>query len=153
MKGRKTQIMQECTNPGLLIAPETKFCTVALNICGSSMWILLYVTLLSPWILEWLVSFWKVCAPLKRCTEANNDVFPRELTYISVPYMTYIHLRDVTEKRNWGKLDRALPFGTKDYVVWIIVHKICVKNTGNRTVLFIYTYNCMLLFTEGPIRW
>ena len=74
MKGRKIQIMQECTNPGLQVAPETTFCTVVSNICGSSVWISLHVTLLSPWILECLVSFWKVCAPLKRCTEANKDV-------------------------------------------------------------------------------
>jgi hypothetical protein len=85
MEGRTIQIMQQCTNPWLQDAPETKFYTVAPNICFPSVWYLLHVTLLSPWILECLVSFWKVCALLKRCTEANEDVFPRELTYISVP--------------------------------------------------------------------
>jgi hypothetical protein len=45
-------------------ARATKFCTVAPNICGPSMWNLLYVTLMAPRILEWLLDFWKSFAPL-----------------------------------------------------------------------------------------
>jgi hypothetical protein len=65
MKGPKIQIMQECTNPGLQVALDTKFCTVTPNIPFSSVSNLMHVTLLPPLILEWLVSFWKVCILLK----------------------------------------------------------------------------------------
>jgi len=37
----------------------TKFCAVVPNICGSSVWNLLYVTLLPPRILRWLIIFGK----------------------------------------------------------------------------------------------
>ena len=45
-------------------AVTTTCCTVAHNICGSSVWNLLHVTFLTPRILECLIGFWKVCAPL-----------------------------------------------------------------------------------------
>jgi len=50
---------QRCTNPGRQVAVETKFCTMAPNIFGSSVWNLFYVTLLEPIILKW-----ENCAPL-----------------------------------------------------------------------------------------
>ena len=39
-------LCQGCTNPGHQVARATKFCTVAPNICGSSVWYLLDVTVL-----------------------------------------------------------------------------------------------------------
>lgn len=36
--------------------------TVAINICGSSVWNLLRVTLLAPRIIRWFLDFWKICA-------------------------------------------------------------------------------------------
>jgi hypothetical protein len=43
-----------CTNP---VARATKLSTVAPNICGSSVWNFLHVTLLAPRILRWLLDF------------------------------------------------------------------------------------------------
>jgi len=37
----------------------TKLCTVAPNICGSSVWIMLHVTLLVPRIFRWLIDLKK----------------------------------------------------------------------------------------------
>ena len=42
----------------------TEFCTVAPNVCGSSVRKLLHVTLLMPRILRWLLDFWKISTPL-----------------------------------------------------------------------------------------
>jgi hypothetical protein len=42
----------------------TKFSTVAPNTCGSSVWNLHHVTLLTHRILKWLLYFWKICALL-----------------------------------------------------------------------------------------
>jgi len=41
----------------------TKFCEVVPNICGSSLWNMLNVTLLAPKTFRWLLDFWKLCAP------------------------------------------------------------------------------------------
>jgi hypothetical protein len=46
-----------CTNPWLHVERETKFCTVAASVCGSSMWNLLPVALLVLRILRWLSGF------------------------------------------------------------------------------------------------
>jgi hypothetical protein len=51
----------------------TKFCAVAPNICGSSVWNLLYVTLLSPKILRWLLDFWKIHVPLAYGMEGGTN--------------------------------------------------------------------------------
>lgn len=40
-------LRQGCTEPGRTVAVPTKFCTVVPNICGSSVWIFLHVTLYS----------------------------------------------------------------------------------------------------------
>lgn len=53
-----------CTNPGCQVAKATKFCMVAPNTCGSSVWNLLHVTQLASRILRWLLEFWKFCAPV-----------------------------------------------------------------------------------------
>jgi hypothetical protein len=42
---------QECTNPGCQVATVTKFCMVAPNIFGFSVWNSLHTSLLEPWIL------------------------------------------------------------------------------------------------------
>jgi hypothetical protein len=57
-------VCQRCTNPGNQIARATTFPSVARNICGSSGWKLLQVTLLGPGILRWLLDFSKICVPL-----------------------------------------------------------------------------------------
>jgi hypothetical protein len=58
------QLVQGFTNPGRQPVLGTKFCTVAPNIGGSSVWNLLYVTLLAPRILRWLPGFLDICSPL-----------------------------------------------------------------------------------------
>lgn len=55
---------QGCTNPRHHVAVETKFCTVVPNMCGSSVWSLLHVTLLMPGILRLFLDFWKICVAL-----------------------------------------------------------------------------------------
>jgi len=44
-------------NAGRQVAVATKFCTVAPNICGSSVYNLLYVAFLTPNILRWRLDF------------------------------------------------------------------------------------------------
>lgn len=46
-------LLQACTNPGRQVPMATKFCTVAPNICGSSVWNLFRVAFLTPNILKW----------------------------------------------------------------------------------------------------
>lgn len=41
----------------------TKFCIVVPNICGPSEWTFLYITLLVPRILRWLLDILKICRP------------------------------------------------------------------------------------------
>lgn len=53
-----------CSNPGRQVAMASKFCLVAPDICGSSVWNLLCVTLVAHRILRWLIDFWKVFASL-----------------------------------------------------------------------------------------
>jgi hypothetical protein len=48
--------------PGLL---DDYFRTVAPNICASSVWNLLHVTIQTTRILRWLLDFWKICAPMQ----------------------------------------------------------------------------------------
>jgi hypothetical protein len=45
-------------------ARQPELCTVALSVCGSSIWNLLHVTLLAHRILRWLLDFWKICGHL-----------------------------------------------------------------------------------------
>jgi hypothetical protein len=49
-----------CTNPGRQVARATKFCTVAPNISGFSVWTFLHITLLAPRIFRRLLDFWKI---------------------------------------------------------------------------------------------
>ena len=52
------------TNPGRQFVPFTKFCTEALQICGTSLENLLHVTHLAPRNLNWLLYSGKVCGPV-----------------------------------------------------------------------------------------
>jgi len=58
----KKYLDQRCTNPGHQVAWTTEFYMVAANICGSSIYNLLYVTLLAPKILRWPLDFRKIYA-------------------------------------------------------------------------------------------
>lgn len=55
---------QWCTNPRHQLTMATKFFKIAPNICGSSVWNLLCVTILAPKIWRCLQGFWKICVPL-----------------------------------------------------------------------------------------
>ena len=55
---------QGCANPGDHVVRATKLCTVALNICGSSVWYVLHPTFLASWILTRLLDFRKIWVPL-----------------------------------------------------------------------------------------
>lgn len=55
-------LYQRFTNTGCQVAAATKFCTVATNIYGSSVWNLLHVDLLASRILKNLLHFLKICA-------------------------------------------------------------------------------------------
>jgi len=57
-------LVQGCTNAGPQVAVITKVCTVARNVGGSSMWILLNITVLAPTILKSLPDFWDICTLL-----------------------------------------------------------------------------------------
>jgi hypothetical protein len=55
----KYSFIQGCTNSRLQVALPTKFCKVAPNICGSSVWNLLHVMLLALKILRQLLGFFE----------------------------------------------------------------------------------------------
>jgi len=60
----RDRLLQRCTQPGRQVAMAVKFCTVAADICGDSMWNLLHVTLLASRILRWLPDVWRIlCIP------------------------------------------------------------------------------------------
>jgi hypothetical protein len=48
--------------------PDTKFCMMVPNICGSSVLNLCHTIFLGPRILRWLLDFLKTCAPLSYTT-------------------------------------------------------------------------------------
>lgn len=53
-----------CKNPRRPVTQTNKFCTLAPNVCGSSIWNCLYVSLLAPGILRWFLDFWQRCGHL-----------------------------------------------------------------------------------------
>jgi hypothetical protein len=57
-------LCQGHTNPGYQITWMTKCCMVVTKVCRPSVWNLIYVTLLAPRILSWLLYFWKICTCL-----------------------------------------------------------------------------------------
>jgi hypothetical protein len=54
-------IDQECTNIGSQIAGTTNFLTVAINICGSSLWKSLHVILRTPGKFQVAIFFFYLC--------------------------------------------------------------------------------------------
>jgi hypothetical protein len=58
-------LSQGCTNLERQVTRPTTFCTLASNICQSSVWNVLHVTFLVPRILRWLLDFWKRCGTLR----------------------------------------------------------------------------------------
>ena len=71
---------RSCTNIGRQFAMATKFCTVGPNICRSSVLNFLYVTVLAPRILRWVLDFWKYCVPPP---------------YRTVPILSQTHLPEI----------------------------------------------------------
>jgi len=48
------------------------------NICGPSVWTLLYVTLVTPRILRWLLDVFKICASLSQLYPISHNGFQAE---------------------------------------------------------------------------
>jgi hypothetical protein len=57
-------LLQGCTNPGRYTAWETKFCSMAFNICGTSVWNVFRATLLAPKISSWLLGVFGKLSPV-----------------------------------------------------------------------------------------
>jgi hypothetical protein len=55
------KVCQGYTNFGREVLITTVFCTVALNLLGSSLWNWLHVTFPASVILKWLLDYWKFC--------------------------------------------------------------------------------------------
>jgi hypothetical protein len=55
-------LVQRCTAPGCQITQVAEFCTVGLNVCGSSIWTYLHVTLLACRTLRLLIDCWEIYA-------------------------------------------------------------------------------------------
>jgi hypothetical protein len=96
---------QGCTSSGSQVAVTTSFCTVAPNICGSSVWNLLHVTLQGFRNLKWLLDILKICAALLYNLEfvfntarSRIIVCYRNVKTITMPYQSaqrYIHIQDM----------------------------------------------------------
>jgi hypothetical protein len=56
----------------------SKCYTVTPNICGSSVWTLLYVTLVTPRILRWLLDVFKICPSLSQLYPISHNGFQAE---------------------------------------------------------------------------
>jgi hypothetical protein len=63
------RVIQGCTNLG---HQGTKFCKVAPNICGSSVWNLLPITTLAPRILTWLLDSWTISTQYQKCNTQSS---------------------------------------------------------------------------------
>ena len=53
---------------------SNKFCAVAPNMYGSSVWNLPYVTLLAPRVLRWQQDCWKICGPVGWIVAEGNII-------------------------------------------------------------------------------
>jgi len=78
----KRLLVQRCTNPGQQVAMKTKFCTIAPNARGPSMWN-------SPHVTFWRLEFWG-CSKVfgKLCTPAvviRVDLYTRQVLYALKP--------------------------------------------------------------------
>ena len=70
--------MQGCTNRGRQGAQINKFCTVAPDICGSSLLTLFHVAFLAPRVLMWLLDFiWGrggyICSLVRVCLRHGTN--------------------------------------------------------------------------------
>jgi hypothetical protein len=88
------------TNPGRQVARATTFCTVAPNICGSSVWNLLHVTLQVPRILKnvWTSGYYTSYNdyPARAASFLSNEVaFPPH------PYKAWWLYRDEKSRLKW----------------------------------------------------
>jgi len=63
-EGQRNHFKQGWINPDRQVTRTTKFIKVATNICGSSIWRYIQVTLLAPKTLKWFVDFQNMFAPL-----------------------------------------------------------------------------------------
>ena len=73
------------------------------NIYGSSIWNLIHVTLLAPWISRWLLDFWKTCAaPVLRFLEKFWVVWPNpnQFTTYNEYYYKTVH------SKQWSLLSK-----------------------------------------------
>ena len=84
-------VSDRCTNPMPQVARETKFFIVAPEICGSSVWNLLHITLLAPRIfkmalrfLENLFTLGMICINLSACE-----------SYQAAPHFTLQNTTDI----------------------------------------------------------
>jgi len=69
-----------CTYPRLQVAKGTVFYAVTSNIFGSAVWKLLYITLLAPRFLQWLLDFWKIYGPVfKSIYSSGQHINPLSL--------------------------------------------------------------------------
>ena len=66
------KLARKWANPGRKVAVATEYCTVATNMCGSSVRTLFHITLLVPTILWWLANFLKIYAPLHQCPHCEE---------------------------------------------------------------------------------
>lgn len=67
----KTFILQGCTNHGRKVFLATKFYMLTPNVCESSVWNMIHVTLLEPGIVWWLLDAWKTRLPWRTCREIS----------------------------------------------------------------------------------
>ena len=63
-EGQRKHFKQGCTNSEHQVSRATKYITMVTNICGSSVWRYIQVTLLVPKTLKWLVDLQNMCASL-----------------------------------------------------------------------------------------
>jgi hypothetical protein len=66
-------LVECCTYPRPQFARGTNFYAVASNICGSAVWKLLYITLLAPRFLRWLLDFWKIYGPVFKSLHSSGQ--------------------------------------------------------------------------------
>jgi hypothetical protein len=105
--------MHKSQAPSLTVV--TKFCTVVPNMCGSSVWNLLHVTIPAPRILRWLLYFSIICASLLYVSNMSpmwitiGIKFPAQYFtsfWQSLHILLFFHVyikRHVSECWNWIK--------------------------------------------------
>jgi hypothetical protein len=85
---------------------ESKLCTPAPNICGSSVWNLLHVSLLAPETLKMLLDFLnKICAPLIQTVAILSDKYHISLPAAIPPYtraVGYNKLPDLVKSTSYS---------------------------------------------------